>query len=1200
MSKKLVGLISVVLVVALTTNVQAGLEGYWNFDQGSGDTLLDMSGNGRDGSILGATWHEGGWDGMGWCLEFDGDDDVVELGSFDVVGPGISISAWVRADDFDIGDARIISKAVEWLTDDHWWMFSTIASGGEIVLRFRLKTTDGQGTANLIATSSGLQVGEWMHWAGTWDGTTMRTWANGVETGSMPKGGDAVATNPTAKVAIGSQPPDAYATDPSHVVKFFDGLIDEVRIYDRGMSKEQIQDIMNGVLPEWTKATDPDPADGAEGVTAPLLEWEPGEGAAHHDIYVGTDPELGPDDYIKRQGRAMNLYWHLPGLTPGTTYYWRIDEIGADDRVTTGDVWSFTAAPSTAWNPSPADGAQFQDPNVDLNWSAGITAAKHELYFGTDETAVANGTGNTFKGQLDNPTFDPGTLALETTYYWRVDEVEMGSTTKHTGDVWSFTTTRPGLGNIVYELWENISGTNLDDLKNNWNYPSNPSSTGELNSFEWDLADTDNYGGRIHGWLYVPADGEYTFWICTDDQGELWLSTDDDPGNVELIAYVKDSPTATGGYASLNQWDKYPSQESEPVSLMGGQRYYIMALWKEGSGGDHCQVAWQGPGIPERTIIPGGNLSPFIALWAYGAKPSNGATNVTQTPTLEWIPGIHATQHDLYFSADEDAVANADTTTTGIYRGRQNTTSYTPGSLEWDTTYYWRVDEVNNLHPDSPWEGSVWSFTTADFVIVDDFEDYNDFTPDRVWQTWRDGFGFSEPPPGYAGNGTGSQVGNDDPPYTEQTTVHSGLQAMTFRYTNDGSTGKAMYSEAQREWTTPQNWTVNGVKALTLWFYGDSDNSAEPLYVGVQDSLGTRKDVNHKNDSAVLIGGWQEWNVDLQEFANAGVNLTSIKKIYIGVGNRLAPQMGGTGTLYFDDIRLYKPRCVPDEAKPAASFNNDCVVDYADLRILTDGWLGTGYLVTPQQPSTAGMVAHYAFENNAQDGSGNAYHGTTEGATAYVPSRAGQGTAMQFSDPGGVMRAGRFDVVGPGITLAAWTRPDDFDVADGRIISKATGPGGNDHFWMLSTIGANHTLRFRLKTDDGQDTATLVAGAGELAAGQWAHVAAVWDGSTMRLYKDGEEVDSMAKGGSAVATDPAVTVAVGNQPPDAAGGTRDYDGLIDDVRIYSRALPAAEIVWLAGMTTPFSEPFDLNVDGTVDLADYAVLADAWMDELLWP
>ena len=140
----------------------------------------------------------------------------------------------------------------------------------------------------------------------------------------------------------------------------------------------------------------------------------------------------------------------------------------------------------------------------------------------------------------------PGPLALGKTYYWRVDEFDAATT--HKGDVWSFTTTIPGLGTAVAERWNNISGTALSALKSDPRYPNNPDVVETVARFAWDGPDTDNYGGRIEGWLYVPVTGDYTFWINTDDNGELWLSTDDDSSNIRLIANETN-------YTDLNVWN---------------------------------------------------------------------------------------------------------------------------------------------------------------------------------------------------------------------------------------------------------------------------------------------------------------------------------------------------------------------------------------------------------------------------------------------------------------------------------------------------------------------------------------------------------------------------------------------------------------------------------------------------------------------
>ena len=134
------------------------------------------------------------------------------------------------------------------------------------------------------------------------------------------------------------------------------------------------------------------------------------------------------------------MYWHIPGLESGATYYWRVDEIEADGTtVHTGDVWQFTAAPVKAFNANPAPGAKYQDLDVTLSWTAATMVISHDVYFGTDQAAVAAGTGDTFKGNQFATTYDLTGLTAGTSYFWRIDEVKSGGA-KVKGDVWSFTT----------------------------------------------------------------------------------------------------------------------------------------------------------------------------------------------------------------------------------------------------------------------------------------------------------------------------------------------------------------------------------------------------------------------------------------------------------------------------------------------------------------------------------------------------------------------------------------------------------------------------------------------------------------------------------------------------------------------------------------------------------------------------------------
>jgi len=282
-----------------------------------------------------------------------------------------------------------------------------------------------------------------------------------------------------------------------------------------------------------------------------------------------------------------------------------------------------------------------------------------------------------------------------------------------------------------------------------------------------------------------------------------------------------------------------------------------------------------------------GDVWSFTTEGAVAAlNPANGAVDVTQTPVLTWTPGFGAS-HEIYFGTDAASLELKGS-------GNLGSESYEPGQLEWNTTYYWRIDEVNNTNPDSPWTGILWSFTTANFLIVDDFEPYNDIDPpdpgsNRIFEAWLDGYEIPT---------NGALVGNELPPYAEQSIVHGGIQSMPFFY--DNSVG---YSEATLTLTYPRDWTEKGVTTLTIWFIGDAANAAETLYV----ALNGNSIVTHDNPNAAQVDTWTEWNIDLQAFADQGVNLANVNTISLGLGNKNNPQAGGSGTMYFDDIRLYPP-----------------------------------------------------------------------------------------------------------------------------------------------------------------------------------------------------------------------------------------------------------------------------------------------------
>ncbi|MBL7154578.1 MAG: hypothetical protein ISS79_12755, partial [Phycisphaerae bacterium] len=520
-----------------------------------------------------------------------------------------------------------------------------------------------------------------------------------------------------------------------------------------GANSMQIAEIQfHGVA---NAARNPDPPNGAarsptvhESNVYMMLDYTPGPGVITHTGYFSDNiddvisrdpahclnqppwPDVDEQAFIVGYDDLGIPAFARPPLAFGETYYWCVDEFDGT-QTWPGKVWSFLAMGEKAWGPTPANGEIFvpSGSDLDLIWNLGdldmdgyLNKVTYKVYLGTDETDLP-----LLEAVEPNTCVVPGTaLDPETTYYWRVDEIRRENSVPFPavateGDVWSFTTAPPGVGNILAEWWLGIGGVDIVDLTNDPAYPDSPSDSQLMNSFEFpEWPNTDlatDYGARVHGWLYVSQTGDYTFWIATDDAGEFWLSTDANPANAVLIAWVT-------GHVSARDWDGTTGnpgefgpaqQKSPPIHLVGGETYYILGLMKEAGGGDHISVAWRGPdsgGV--REIIPGNRLKPYVPLSAYNPNPANGGVDIALNTMLSWTPGTEETTggpytiHHVYVGSDATVVANA-TTGSDEYMGMVGTNQYGPLSLSYLEQVYWRVDSEDSgtgtIYP-SP----VWTF----------------------------------------------------------------------------------------------------------------------------------------------------------------------------------------------------------------------------------------------------------------------------------------------------------------------------------------------------------------------------------------------------------------------------------------------------------------------------------------------------------
>ena len=285
-----------------------------------------------------------------------------------------------------------------------------------------------------------------------------------------------------------------------------------------------------------------------------------------------------------------------------------------------------------------------------------------------------------------------------------------------------------------------------------------------------------------------------------------------------------------------------------------------------------------------------GDVWGFTTPGALGnPQPANGAEDTSMIATLSWTPADTATSSDLYFGTDAEAVRNA-TSASPEYIGNKaaGSESHDPGKLAFDANYYWRADAV---YAGGTVKGLVWSFATADFIAVDDFEAYNDVDPpdpdsNRIFDKWIDGFGTTT---------NGALVGNDMPPYAGQTVVKGGAQSMPYFYDNNGKS-----SEATLTLVYPRDWTDEGSANLSLWFRGNTENAAEQMYVALNGTAVVYND----DPAATQLNAWTQWVIPLQAFADLGVDLVNVNTISIGIGTKNSPGAGGSGTVYLDDIQL--------------------------------------------------------------------------------------------------------------------------------------------------------------------------------------------------------------------------------------------------------------------------------------------------------
>ena len=468
-----------------------------------------------------------------------------------------------------------------------------------------------------------------------------------------------------------------------------------------------------------------------------------------------------------------------------------------------------------ARDPNPADKATDVWRDAVLSWRPGTTAAARDVYVGTsleDVTAAAAGNAPGVLVSLgqDANTYDPpGHLEFGKTYYWRVDEINAPpDSTVFKGAVWSFTAepfARPVANITATASSSDVTGGPENTINGSGLDGNGLHST--VDKAMWLSAK----GGTQPTWIQYQFDRVYKLhemWVWNYNMSvESFLGIGFKTVTVEYSANGTDW-TVLGEVEFTRGASAEGYAHNTTVDFRGVAAQYVRLTPKSNWGGLANQY-----GLSEVKFL-------YIPAHATEPQPASGKTGVSPDVVLGWRGGCEAALHEVYFSADQQAVVNGTALVDTVGQAGYDPA---PLNLELGKTYYWKIVEVNQAATPGAWESGVWSFSTLEYFAIDDFESYTNDSPNRVFQAWIDGWGFSEDvffPSGNPGNGTGSLVGYNPEAGTimETTIIHGGKQAMPVEYNN---VNQPYYSEVERTWETPQNWTINGADTLQVWFRGN-------------------------------------------------------------------------------------------------------------------------------------------------------------------------------------------------------------------------------------------------------------------------------------------------------------------------------------------------------------------------------------------
>ena len=1164
MCKKLLYLVPVALLLTLLlgNTASADLIAHWPL---TGD-YQDATGNGHDGVPLGDPAFVSDAE-KGLVMEVDGNARVMVEDAPDLnftANESLTMTVWV------LYDPGLASSG--WRSPCGKGRTGPGGNTGYLDTMYGFFVSPDNGWASNMGSLGG-DVGpavadEWHHFAFVQDGDSNENFYY-INLEVVQSGGAADCSTPGRPFFIGASGSD---TSPFEA---FGGRISDVRIYNEALTGDALaattiplpgqteilitfsdldqageatvaEDYQpseldgTGITTTWTGMQQFNDDIAGEGLRDHTVTWD--QAATSVYVYTENEGSIGFNTevevssiWILQDSWASTVVtgysggqeiWSVPAdhpeqwveITAGAGY--KIDSIVAVggysriDDITIGVPDSYNAT-----DPNPADDAEDVRRDVVLGWEPGKYAATHNIYLGTSASTVNSASVSNPLDVLlieghDLNSYDPDMiLDLGQTYFWRVDEVNAApDNTVHRGKIWSFTAEPVGypIADVTATASSSAAGKGAENTINNSGMNANDLHSNESTTM-WLSEDV----GEQPIWIEYQFDRIYKL-------HEMWVWNH----NVEFEEFI--------GYGLNDVTIEYSTDGSSWTQLEGVHQF------ERGPGTDgyahNTTIDFAGALAKSVKLTANSNHGPYnkyglsevrflyVHGWAREPDPQDGATGIHPDVTLNWRQGRETATHDVYLSTDEQGVMDGTVPAITV-----TDASYDAGTLLLGETYHWRVDQVNAAEIPTIWEGDIWSFTTADYIVVDNFESYNGLDPsdpqsNRIFMMWKDGIGYGtqDNPPYSAGNGTGSIIGHGAPPFVESQIIHGGKQSMPYFYNNSGLAGKANYSEAAvdiSELGIGPDWIRAGVKTLTLYFYGDPANSAgEQMYLKINGI-----EIPYDGASSNITHGiWQPWDIDLSSIV--GVDFQNVTEIIIGFKNG-----GGSGVVYFDNIRLNPATQIPEN----------------------------------EAPDDSRLVAHWDFEGDFTDATGKGHDGLAFGDPTIIndPLR-GQVLEVDGDDRIGVSDAADLNYgANESLTLTTWANLDLADpLSDWRaIVAKGrTELGGGTEFvdtfyGFYVSPGTNWHVNAGDVWDDSQPA----------AGGQWHHLAFVQDGpaGVGYFYIDGELITTAGTFSCDTTGRPLFIGAAGTDVE--ASAFEAFKGRIDDVRIYSYALSQLEIQYLA-------------------------------------